>query len=146
MKSPFHLPATGMSQYKLFQNGLIIFFVVFSFTGYSIASRNNGFSDTIVKKKNTPNPQFKKHTFNIIPAAESTFGYEISDQGKIIVRQKTIPSLPGNKGFKTKDDAEKCAMLVISKLNRNIMPPTVTPKEIDSLGIRTTPDTHQQKH
>jgi hypothetical protein len=108
-------------------------------------SRNYGFSDTIVKVKNIPNPQFQKYAFNIIPSVESTFGYEISDQGKILVRQKTIPSLPGNSGFKTKADAEKCARFVISKLNRNIMPPTVTPKEIDSLGIRTTPDPHQQK-
>jgi len=35
-----------------------------------------------------------------------------------------------------KDDAEKCARLVIHKINLNIMPPTVTKKELDSLQIK----------
>ena len=82
-----------------------------------------------------PKAEVEKYTFRIIPALENTFGYEILDQGKILVQQKSIPSLPGNRGFHTEDDAEKCAVFVISKLNRNIMPPSVTPEELDSLGI-----------
>jgi hypothetical protein len=99
----------------------------------------------IIQQNKTQSPG-EKYTFKIIPVVGNTFGYEISDLGKIIVLQKTIPSLPGNSGFRSKADAEKCARLVISKLNRNIMPPAVTPKEIDSLGIRTNPDTHQHQH
>ena len=146
MKIQFHLPSAGMHQFKSIQIGLTLLLVIFSYPGYSTASTNTFGSGTGLTEQNKPRPKIEKYTFKVIPAAENTFGYEISDQGKIIVRQKTIPSLPGNKGFKTKDDAEKCALLVISKLSRNIMPPTVTPKEIDSIGIRTTPDTHQQKH
>ena len=135
-----------MHQFKSVQIGWIILLEIFSLHGYSVESRNIGYSDTIVKVKNTPGPQVQKYSFSVIPAAENTFGYEITEQGKIIVRQKTIPSLPGNKGFKTKNDAEKCAGLVILKLSRNIMPPTITPKEIDSLGIQSNSGILQKNH
>ena len=128
-----------------FQNRLIILSIIFAFSGCSSERRNTSGSNTIINQENKLQSRIDKYTFKIIPAARNTFGYEISDQGKTIVQQKTIPSLPGNKGFKTKDDAQKCGMFVISKLNRNIMPPTVTPKELDSLGILTNPDSHQQK-
>jgi hypothetical protein len=124
----------------------ILLFVVLTIISCSSESRNTSVSDTMIIQQNKTQSPGEKYTFKIIPVVGNTFGYEISDLGKIIVLQKTIPSLPGNSGFRSKADAEKCARLVISKLNRNIMPPAVTPKEIDSLGIRTNPDTHQHQH
>ena len=123
---------------------VVILFMVLAFTACSTGSRNTTGSNTVVPGKIKPNQQVETYTFQIIPAAENTYGYEITEHGKIIVQQKTIPSLPGNKGFRTQDYAEKCALFVISKLNRNIIPPTVTPEEIDSIGIKTTLQTNSE--
>ena len=63
------------------------------------------------------------------------YGYNIIMDSHIFIHQPSIPSIAGNKGFTSKAQAEKIATLVIHKLTRNIMPPSVTPKELDSLGI-----------
>jgi len=67
---------------------------------------------------------------------ESGWGYDIEVNGKPYIHQPTIPSLPGNSGFKTQSDAEIVAALVCHKIQNNIMPPSVTPKELDSLKIK----------
>ena len=43
--------------------------------------------------------------------------------------------MPGNEGFKTKADAEKVAQLVIDKIRKGEMPPTVTIKEMKKLKV-----------
>ena len=63
------------------------------------------------------------------------YGYNIIMDSHIFIHQPSIPSIAGNKGFTSKAQAEKIATLVIHKLTHNIMPPSVTPKELDSLGI-----------
>lgn len=63
------------------------------------------------------------------------FGYNIILDDHVFIHQPSIPSIQGNKGFATKVQAEKVAQLVIYKLTHNIMPPSVTTKELDSLGI-----------
>jgi len=87
----------------------------------------------ITKKSNTEKPIL---AYKIIPAEQNTFGYHILENKKPLVHQPSIPGLPGNKGFNKKEDAEKCAKLVIFKINHNLMPPTVTRKELDSLKIK----------
>jgi hypothetical protein len=74
-------------------------------------------------------------TFQIIDAPNSTFCYDIFNNGGLIVHQPSIPALPGNEGFKTKADAEKVAKLVISKIKKGEMPPTVTVKEMQELKV-----------
>ncbi len=64
-----------------------------------------------------------------------TWGYDISIDGTLYIHQPTIPSLPGDKGFKTEADAKKVAELVITKIRQNIMPPGVTPEELKDLSI-----------
>jgi len=44
--------------------------------------------------------------------------------------------MPGKKGFQRKADAEKVAKLVIKKIQKGMMPPTVEKKELDSLSIK----------
>ena len=90
---------------------------------------------TIQTKSNNNKSNTNKYTYKIISASENTFGYEIITNGKTLVHQENIPSMPGNKGFNKKEQSEKCARFVISKLEKNIMPPTVTPKELDLLGV-----------
>jgi hypothetical protein len=75
-------------------------------------------------------------SFRVVPAAEKTWGYEILVNGKALVRQMTIPGMAGNRGFKSKKDAGKIAVLVMNKLKQGIMPPTVYKEEMDRLRIK----------
>ena len=72
----------------------------------------------------------------IIADKQNGFGYDILQAGKVIIHQPNMPGLLGNKGFNTKEDAEKVAELVIHKLINNIMPPSVNKNELDSLQIK----------
>ena len=66
------------------------------------------------------------------------FGYDIYINGsdKPYVHQPNIPAVSGNKGFSTEDDARHTAELMVYKIKHNIMPPSVSVKELDSLGIK----------
>lgn len=74
-------------------------------------------------------------SYHIIKCEANTYGYEIWVKNKLLIRQKSIPGLPGNRGFSKKQAAVKTARLVIKKLQQGIMPPTITPKDLDSLGV-----------
>jgi len=71
-----------------------------------------------------------KITYKIIDAASGTFCYDIFSDGKLLIHQPSVPGMPGNKGFKDKASAEKVADLVISKIKKGEMPPTVTTDEM----------------
>ena len=64
-----------------------------------------------------------------------TYGYTILADGKVFIHQPSIPSVSGNSSFKTESEAQKVANLMVYKLRNNIMPPSVTPNELDSLGV-----------
>lgn len=53
-----------------------------------------------------------------------------------VIDQPMIPGIPGNKGFKSQEDAQKTADLVIMKMKKGILPPAISVKELDSLGIK----------
>lgn len=76
-----------------------------------------------------------KLSYKIIDAANKTFGYDIYADDKLMIHQKSIPALPGNDGFKTKAGAEKVAQLVIEKIKKGEMPPTVTIEEMKELKV-----------
>ncbi|MFA6274470.1 MAG: DUF4907 domain-containing protein [Candidatus Paceibacterota bacterium] len=63
------------------------------------------------------------------------WGYDILIDENIYVHQPTIPAIGGNKGFKTEQDAQKTAELVVNKIRKNILPPSITPEELKNLGI-----------
>lgn len=63
------------------------------------------------------------------------WGYSISIDGKKTINQSNVPGVEGKKGFKTKEQALKTADFVIYKIRHNFFPPTVTMKELDSLGV-----------
>lgn len=69
-------------------------------------------------------------------SAPGGFGYDIFVDGRMMVHQPNIPAVMGNRGFTSEDDAAKTANLVMFKLKNNIMPPSVTTGELDSLGIK----------
>ncbi len=63
------------------------------------------------------------------------FGFDIYQDGKMMIHQNSIPAIQGNKAFNTKEQAKAVAHLMIYKLKNNMMPPSVSKKELDSLGI-----------
>ncbi len=63
------------------------------------------------------------------------WGYDIFVNDKLYIHQPHIPSVMGNDGFSTEDNASRCGEFVAYKIRNNIMPPSVTPHELDSLGV-----------
>lgn len=88
------------------------------------------------KKKNGNSQKSNVVTYTIFQNPDLSYGYDIFRNGKKIVHQPNVPGIAGNAGFAQKDDAVKMANLVVFKVEKNIMPPTVTLKEIDSLKIK----------
>lgn len=74
-----------------------------------------------------------KYESKIVENKNKTFGYQILKDTKVMINQESMPAVPGNDGFPRKIDAERMANLVIFKLENNIMPPTVTVAEVDSI-------------
>ena len=76
----------------------------------------------------------EKFTYKIIPSIANTWGYRIYQNGKLKIDQPTIPGVPGNAGFKSKDAAERVAVLAIEKMKKGEIPPTVTAEELKQLN------------
>lgn len=63
------------------------------------------------------------------------FGYQILENGKLVIDQQNIPAVQGLKKFKTREEAQRLGNHVKSLIERGIMPPTVTLNDLDSLYI-----------
>jgi len=72
-------------------------------------------------------------TYQLIPGINNTWGYDILVDNKMKIHQPSIPGLPGNDGFKTREDAEKVARLVTAKMKNGEIPPTITVEEMKKL-------------
>lgn len=102
-----------------------------------LATNNNG-ARTAQAEVGFPAPvehKDAKLTARIIDAPYGTFGYEVLSDNKLFVRQTNVPGRPGNSGCPTKEQAEKLSILVIGKIQRGEMPPTVTQHELKALGL-----------
>ncbi|RYY40482.1 MAG: DUF4907 domain-containing protein [Chitinophagaceae bacterium] len=73
-------------------------------------------------------------SYKIIPAANGTWCYDIYADGKKIIHQPSVPGLPGTEGFKSRGGAERVAQLVIDKIKKGHMPPSVELVEMKKLG------------
>jgi hypothetical protein len=76
-----------------------------------------------------------KLTYKIINAPKQTYGYDVFADGRLMIHQTSVPALPGNEGFKTKEDASKVAALVIGKIRKGEMPPTISIDEMRTLKV-----------
>jgi hypothetical protein len=74
-------------------------------------------------------------TYSVFSSGRNGYGFNILVKQKILIHQPFIPALQGNISFATKADAEKIARLMLFKLKKNEMPPTVSVNELDSLHI-----------
>ena len=72
-------------------------------------------------------------TYKIINSANHTFGYDIYNAGKLMIHQPTPPGMAGNNGFAKKQQAAKVAELVITKMKKGEMPPTVSAEELKKI-------------
>lgn len=77
----------------------------------------------------------KSYHYKVFTSANGTYGYDIFTGPRKLIHQATIPGQPGNKGFTRKNSAGKVATLVMSKLQKNIFPPTVSTAELKQLGV-----------
>ena len=96
-------------------------------TGEGSASTNLPLSDSSVTFK---------IFMNDATSGVNGFGYDIYIDRKRYVHQPNIPAVAGNKGFSTEAAASKTAAFVCYKIQHNIMPPSLTPEELDSLGAK----------
>jgi len=88
-------------------------------------------TNTIKKEKNSDT-----YTAKILSNTDKSYGYEILKENKVLIHQQNIPGQAGLKGFQKTDDAKKVALLVIEKLSKGIMPPTIEIKELIQLKIK----------
>jgi hypothetical protein len=76
-----------------------------------------------------------KLTYKVMDAPKHTYGYDVFGDGRLMIHQTSAPALPGNEGFKTKEDATKVAVLVIDKIRKGEMPPTISIDEMKKLNV-----------
>lgn len=74
-------------------------------------------------------------TYEIVPISEGNWGYQLFQNGKMVINQTTIPSVQGNNGFATAEKAERTAEYILKKLEDGIFPPTVDRKELEELDV-----------
>jgi hypothetical protein len=78
------------------------------------------------------NPEY---TVLTVQNSTSDWGYQLLKDGQLMIDQKHIPAIQGNRGFTTKEDAEKVANFILEKIKKGEFPPTVSVEELDSLGV-----------
>ena len=83
-----------------------------------------------------PTKSKSKTSFEITTVQSPTgWGYQIRQNGKLLLDQPTIPGRSGNDGFQTQADAQRVAELVKTKLQAKIFPPTVSEDDLKNLNI-----------
>jgi hypothetical protein len=63
------------------------------------------------------------------------WGYKIYVGGHIYITQPFIPGIPGKNYFITEADAKKVSTLVVQKIVKHQIPPTVSGNELRALNI-----------
>jgi hypothetical protein len=74
-------------------------------------------------------------TYQVFFDQQRGYGYDVFVDGKKLIHQPNIPGLAGTAGFRTKDDSERVAELVIRKMKNNEMPPAITEQELRQLKV-----------
>ena len=124
----------------IFLTALIMLFILGGLPGVSISAEGNAVKKDVKKEttqqKGKDNPYANAEiSTKIISSAHKTFGYDILLNGKPLVHQPSIPAMPGNDGFTSKEKAQKVANFVVKKIRNNEMPPTVTIEDLNRMGV-----------
>ncbi|TDW95987.1 DUF4907 domain-containing protein [Dinghuibacter silviterrae] len=67
--------------------------------------------------------------------AGNGWGYNITQDGKLLIHQDRIPGVPGTRPFLSREDALKVGTLMISKMKKGLFPPGVSYQEMQGLGV-----------
>ena len=110
---------------------IVLWVGVFIYSIVLPAQPTDPFLEGIYLSNNEPAFQYK-----IIQAPNNTWGYDILRDNKIFIHQPNRPGLPGMEGFIAKEDAIKVAQLVIAKIKKGEMPPTVSNEELKTLKLK----------
>ena len=94
--------------------------------GASTQTHNSYSQKSLIQKDSITFKTFK---------TDSGWGYDIYINEKLYVHQPTIPAVSVNKGFSEEIYAAETAKLVTEKIRKHILPPTITPHELDSLKV-----------
>ena len=112
------------------------FFILFSLIivgcNSNIEPSKEEIYDTKVPLKNNTDNEFSIVT---IENQDATWGYQLLKDGKLMIDQKNIPAIQGNRGFSTKQNAEIMGNFILEKVKNGGFPPTVSIEEMDSLGV-----------
>ncbi|MDN5202382.1 DUF4907 domain-containing protein [Fulvivirgaceae bacterium BMA10] len=66
---------------------------------------------------------------------DNGWGYRIEVNGQTYISQPHIPTITIKRGFSSKEKALKVGEFVAAKIRNNIIPPSVTKQELDSLEV-----------
>lgn len=72
-------------------------------------------------------------TYGFLPSLHQTWGFQILVNQKPLIKQLSIPAVPGNLGIRDTTAAGKVARLMIRKMKQGEMPPTVTIPEMKKI-------------
>lgn len=75
----------------------------------------------------------KNISYKLIQATDKTWGYDVYIDGKLTIHQLSVPGMSGTAGFKTRSGAERVVKLVVKKIRRGEVPPSVTHEEMKTL-------------
>lgn len=90
------------------------------------STQNTAVQPTPVLEKNVQYQSFK---------TTEGWGFDITVNGSLYIHQEHIPAVNGMVYFKSEADANKVAEMMTEKIYNNIMPPSVTPEELQAAGI-----------
>jgi hypothetical protein len=86
-------------------------------------------------KVKTPILKKSDWTYKVSMISEGNWGYQLFENGTMVINQTSIPAVQGTLGFETKEKAERTARFVLEKVNRGEFPPTVSREELESLNV-----------
>lgn len=126
-----------------------LFFVVSYYSCSNSHEQNNQeqvdvSSAGIVESTNTPQPptitsqSLELKTFEIkdtLSGKSLGWGYDIYIEGKRNIHQPILPGVPGNQHFSSEKDATITGTFAVNKMKQTGGLPTITIKELDSLGV-----------
>jgi hypothetical protein len=113
---------------------ILYLFLIFSLIGCdeSETKVNSTNEATVSDKVKDNSPEY---TVIAVEQPEKGWGYQILQDGKLAIDQKHIPAIQGYKTFSSKAKAEITANFIVEKMKKGMFPPTISEKELDSLGV-----------
>ena len=82
-------------------------------------------------------PVLEAHVISI----NDRYGYEISRDNRVLIRQTYIPAVGGKRSFETSKEAEQVAKLVKQKLLKGLSP-VISIDELKALNISISPNSN----